>query len=194
MRRSKAGSSLRGLSSTLNHLHSSFCPSSSKQSSTFYRNGKGLGESYEKFINVKQKQRAERIFTVKFARGCSVSVCLGFFLLREVCLGAVGHCWINLPVLFPSLSPVLSLRTCHTVTDHTVKHHTVCAKYPACFGMLYEIRQDVASCREHVMSAYLASCSCLSRGRECTSERTQLFAASFHSPWLFQRDGTPRHP
>lgn len=23
--------------------------------------------------------------------------------------------------------------------------------------------------------------------------RTQLFAASFHSPWLFQRDGTSRH-
>lgn len=99
-----------------------------------------------------------------------MSVCLGIFLLRELWLGTVWHCWINLTVLFPPLSPMLSLRTCHTVTDHTVKHHTVFEKYLACLGMLHEIGQDVASCREHVMCAYLASCACLSRGRECTSE------------------------
>lgn len=99
-----------------------------------------------------------------------MSVCLGSFLLREEWLGTVWHCWINLSVLFPPLSSMLSLRTCHTVTDHTVKHHSVFEKYLACLGMVYEIGQDVASCREHVMCAYLASCACLSRGRECTSE------------------------
>lgn len=117
-----------------------------------------------------QKQGAERIRIVKFVCVCGVSVCLVFFLLREVWLGTVGRCWINLSVPFPSLSPMLSLRTCHTVPDHTVKHHTVFEKYLACLGMLYEIRQDVASCREHVLCARLASCACLSRGRECISE------------------------
>lgn len=70
----------------------------------------------------------------------------------------------------PSFVPMLSLRTCHTVTDHTVKDHTVFEKYLACLGMLYEVWQDVASCREYVMYADLASCVCSSRGRECTSE------------------------
>lgn len=51
---------------------------------------------------------------------------------------------------FPSLSPVLSLRTCHTVTDHTVKHHTVFEKYLACLGEPREVRQDVASCSQRV--------------------------------------------
>lgn len=134
---------------------------------------------------------------------CSVSVCLFFFLLRGVWLGTVWCCWINLSVPFPSLSPMLSLRTCHTVTDHTVKHHTVFGKRLACLGMPYKIRQDVASCREHVMCARLASCACLSRGRECTSEEhscSQLLSTPLccsrengasHYPWLLLKLSFP---
>lgn len=140
-----------------------------------------------------RKQGAERIRVVKSVCAHGMSVCLFLFLFREVWVGTVRRCWINRSVPFPSLSPVLSLRTCHTVTDHTVKHHTVFKKYLACLGMPHEIRQDVASCREHVMCAHLASCACLSRGRECTSEEHN--GSQFLStPLLFERDGTSRYP
>lgn len=82
----------------------------------------------------------------------------------------------SLALLDESVSAVPSSLPC--VVSENLSHrdipycqsHTVFEKCLACLGMPCEIRQDVVSCREHVVCAHLASCARSSRGRECTPE------------------------
>lgn len=125
---------------------------------------------------------------------CLFACFVFFFLLRGVWLGTVWCCWINLSVPFPSLSPMLSLRTCHTVTDHTVKHHTVFEKLS---GLPWDAVWNTAGCG--ILQGACLVCSLgllrlLEQRKGMHIRRTQLFAVPFHSLMLFQRDGTSHHP